>query len=221
MYLVLLISRPEEFSKEVTKEHKLPHEFEYLISMAIRKQIKEYVFSSIHNFADSYLKTKNYIFNTDSQSQNKSQFITTNGSSRRTNLNSENRYKGANKDKNEYQFPTSIIKKPKEIDLEDDKDLMYITSFIFENKMEKELGPLHNLRYTTREAKDHKPQVLKNHSKKKKKMNEIATTAVNSLINNKILYSDMNKIVISKQCLVMAKNYDIITIDKNKIEKYL
>ncbi len=200
----------------MTKELKLPQEFEYLIAMTIRKQIKEYAFSSIQNFADSHLKTKNYIFNTDTQFPHKNQLMTSN-LARRSNLNIDSsKFKG--KDKNDSQMISSMIKKQ---EIEEDRELVELASFIFENKIEKELGPLHNLKYTTRDSKHHKPQVLKNHSKKRKKTNENSIMTTNTLINNKILFSDINKIIISKQAIVMGKNYDIITIDKAKIEKYL
>jgi hypothetical protein len=178
--------------------------------MAIRKQVKDYALNSIHGLADSYIKTKNYIFNTDTQPSHKTQFITTN---KRNNLFTDRKIKS----NDQAQVITSMIKKQQN---EEERDLIELASFIFENRMEKELGPLHNLRYTSRESKFHKPQVLKNYGKKKKKMSENNAPS-NSLINNKILYSDINKIIISKQALIMGKNYDVITIEKNRIGKYL
>jgi len=104
--------------------------------MEIRKQIRDYAFTSIQSFADSYLKTKNYIFNTDSQLLHKNQFVTTN-TSRRSNLNndsSSSKYRGTSKDKNEPRIITSIIKNTSNSNYEE-KDLVDLSPFIFENRL--------------------------------------------------------------------------------------
>ena len=104
--------RPEEFAQELIKDLKLPLEFEHLISMAIRKQIRDYALSSIQGFAEAYLKTKNHLFNTKPQSMNKNQFITTN-TGRRNNFNGDslgNKFKVLST-KTESKINTSMIKK--------------------------------------------------------------------------------------------------------------
>jgi hypothetical protein len=85
--------------------------------------------------------------------------------------------------------------------------------FLFENKLDVELGPLHKFKHTSRETKFHKPLFLKNRLTNKKKSK--------SYRNNLIVYNDLNHIVISKSILKNETDVNRIIIDKNKIRNYL
>ena len=86
--------------------------------------------------------------------------------------------------------------------------------FLYENRLENELGPLHKFKHTTRETKFHKPLFLKNRLQNKKK------SLLKGFRNKMILYTDLSRIIISKNILKNETDYDRIVIDKNKITNF-
>jgi hypothetical protein len=76
----------------------------------------------------------------------------------------------------------------------------------FDIQLKKFLPRLKKFKHTSRAAKHHKPVFLKNNKKNKK-----------YLTNPNIIFYNENKIIISKKFLKKATDYDVIVIDKSRL----
>lgn len=170
--------------------------------MSIRRQIRDYVFSTLQNFTAFFEN-----FKESSLTKGNKKFI----------------LKLKNSDKNGYSNNLDDLVldnhyyNSEKIDFSTKENTEYITSqerLLFENKLENELGPLHKFKHTTRETKFHKPLFLKNRLQNKKKIQS------KSMRNKMILYTDSNKIIISKNILKNETDYDRIIINKNRIKSF-
>ena len=170
---------------------KLPHEFTYLISMSIRKQIKSYIFKLFENFTQIY-----------------------------TNLKEDNYEKNLNKEKDNYHSLKNLKSVPQiatifttipeiikpEIYDKSDNHINNFLPFMFDVSFDRSLGPLRKTK-KYKENKIIKPKFLKNSSKNQKKAHN----------NGHILFYDIENIIISKKVLKYYVNYDRIIIEKNRI----
>jgi hypothetical protein len=184
---------------------KLPKEFFNLISMSIRRQIRDYVFTTLQTFTTFF---DNFKENSLPKNNNK-KFV----------------HKMKNSDKNGYSknlddlvLDSNHYNSTDKVDSSTKENTEYISSqerLLFENKLESELGPLHKFKHTTRETKFHKPLFLKNRLQNKKKSQS------KGMRNKMIIYIDSSRIIISKSILKSEADYDRIVIEKSKIKSFL
>lgn len=77
---------------------------------------------------------------------------------------------------------------------------------LFESNLNNTFPKLKKLKYTSRETKHHKPSFLKNIKRK-----------TNVTTNPNIIYYNDNKLIVLKRIFKKAVNYNIITIDKSRL----
>ena len=179
---------------------KLPKEFFNLISMNIRRQIRDHVFTTLQNFSSFCQIYK------ENNGKNNKKFIVKLKKSEKN---------GYSKNHDDLDIDDHINNdKVENSTKENTENILHHEGFLFENKLENELGPLHKFKHTTRETKFHKPLFLKNRLQNKKKL------VLKGLKNKMILYTDPNRIIISKNILKNETDIDRIVIDKNKIKSF-
>lgn len=166
---------------------KLPRDFAGLISLRIRRQIRDYLYYLLghaYEVSSYFFQKPKSVKKTSSKSLNVGE---------------------------EEQEHIEKKKKLKEIRTFDDV-------FLFENKLECELGPLQRFKHTTRDSKFHKPLFLKNrvHNKKRHKLHHKQ--------NSFLLFTDNKRLIISKAIfrhVSKKREFDRIIIEKSKINQYL
>lgn len=183
---------------------KLPKEFLNLISMSIRKQIRDYVFSTLNHFSNFYLLFKeNTPTHIKSPDKSQKKFILKLKTSEKN---------GYGRNRLIIVLDHSLSSTEKNETKENSESPTEKEGFFFENKLENELGPLHRFRHTTRETKFHKPLFLKNRMQNKKR------GGGKNYRNKLVLYTDMNRIVLSKAVLRNETDIDRIVIEKSRLK---
>jgi hypothetical protein len=181
---------------------KLPKEFFNLISMSIRRQIRDYVFATLQSFTTFFEN-----FNPIPKSNKK--FVLKLKNSDRN---------GYSKNLDDIVLDNNHYSNTDKVDSSTKENTEYINSqekLLFENKLENELGPLHRFKHTTRETKFHKPLFLKNRLQNKKK------SLGKSTRSKMIIYMDSERIIVSKSLLRKEAEWDRIVIEKSRIKSFL
>ena len=186
MYSTFAYFSPEDLASCIVADLKLPREFFILISLSVRKQIKEYVFSLFDHYSsfcvNNMQNSKKIVINKNKKNKNNAE----------EEINSEEKIDDSTKEENTEYNPT--------IDLN-----------LYENRLEIELGPLHKFKHSTRDLKYHKPLFLKNRLKNKKKQQKSVKNRMILFISlNKIIISkqilkveyDYDRIIIDKNKII-------------------
>jgi hypothetical protein len=161
----------------IVSEMRLPKEFVFLISISIRKQIKDYVFNVFNEFSKIFMNIKEDLYDA-----NKKEI----------------------KEKQAYIFTTITSGKPKYD--KKDNELKSFVPFLFDVKFEKALGPLRR-RKIYRNNKLVKPRFLRNLSKMNKRCSNnshiLSCENNNIVISKKVMkyYVNYDRIIIEKSRL--------------------
>jgi hypothetical protein len=169
--------------------------------MSIRRQIRDYVFSTLLNFT-----TFCQLFKENTQKPIK-KFIL------KLKNTEKNGYSKANIKEIVIDSSNSSSEKAAETK-ESTENMGKREGLLFENKLENELGPLHKFKHTTRDTKFHKPLFLKNRLLNKKK------SSSKSFRNKMVLFTDANRIIISKTILKNESDIDRIVIEKSRLKSF-
>ena len=166
---------------------RLPKDFTNLISVKIRKQIRDYLFYLLNHA----FEVSSYFFQKPKP------------------IKKFSKQKQDSQNEDDYDTNNERIS---------NDNSFFGDTFLFENKLEAELGPIHKFRHTTRESKFHKPLFLKNrlHNKKRNRTHYKQSSF--------LLFSDNKRFILSKKVfrhISTRKEFDRIIIDKSKINQFL